>query len=64
MRYVTRASKPLYVETPLWDEQREGLRADVTVDDAKEVDTGLVTATGKPIYRLPPPIGFGRDADW
>lgn len=60
MRYVIRAHKPLYVETPLWEDQG-GMIPDVCVDGKKEVDTGLVTALGHVIYRLPDPIGFGRD---
>lgn len=36
----------------------------VTVDERKEVDTGLVTDKGQKIYRVPPPIGFGRDEEW
>lgn len=63
MRYVARAHKPLYVETPLWEDQH-GMIPDLSVDGEKEVDTGLVTATGERIYRLPHPVGFGRDADW
>jgi hypothetical protein len=59
-RYVVLAEKPLFVETPLWDEQKEGLRPNIQVDDAKTTDTGLVTATGKPSMRLQDPIGFGR----
>lgn len=59
--YRVRATKPLYVETPLWDDQRGGLIPDLTVDGAKEIDTGLVTARGEPICRVAPPIGFGRD---
>ena len=60
MRYVTRAAKPLYVETPLWPDA-EPLHPSLTVDDGKEVDTGLVDAKGNAIYRLQEPIGFGRD---
>lgn len=63
-RYVTRAVKPLYVETPLLDDQRASLTPDLSVDGRKEVNTGLVLACGKPIYRLAPPVGFGRDRDW
>lgn len=63
MRYVTRAAKPLYVETPLWDDN-EPLRPHLSVDDAKEIDTGLVSADGDPIWRIQPPIGFGRDGEW
>lgn len=60
MRYVTRANRPLFVETPLWDGQRCGLTPDLTVDGAKEVDTGLVSASGDAIYRVQDPIGFGH----
>ena len=61
MRYV--AGKPLFVETPLWDDQRESLRADVHVDAEKCIDTGLVTASGQRIYRVNDPVGFGRDKE-
>lgn len=60
-RYV---SGPAFIETPLFPEERYGLKPDVQVDGEKRVDTGLLTTTGDRIYRLPPPIGFGRDADW
>lgn len=65
-RYVTRprAGKPLYIETPLWEDHRDVGLPCLTVDDAKEVDTGLVSEAGDPIYRLVPPIGFGRDEEW
>ena len=62
MLYVTRAGKPLYIETPLWDDSQPP-QLSFTVDDAKEVDTGLVDAKGNAIYRLQDPIGFGRDAE-
>ena len=64
-RYVVRprAAKPLYVETPLWDDA-EPHRHMVDVDGPKEVDTGLVTASGEAIYRIAPPIGFGRMEEW
>lgn len=60
MRYVIRATKPLYVETPLWDDN-EPHRPSLTVDDAKETDTGLVDRFGNAICRLQPPVGFGRN---
>lgn len=63
MRYVIRANRPLFVETPLWEDQ-QGMVPDLVVDGEKDIDTGLVTATGDAIHRLPPPIGFGRDSDW
>jgi hypothetical protein len=59
-RYITRAAKPLFVETPLWDDV-EPHRPSIVVDDSKEVDTGLVDASGYAIYRLQEPVGFGRD---
>jgi hypothetical protein len=62
-RYIV-ASGRSYVETPLYDDQRESLRPDLSVDGAKEVRTGLVTAKGEPIMRIAPPIGFGRDGEW
>jgi hypothetical protein len=62
-RYETRSAKPLYVETPLW-EDAEPLRPDIQLDARKEVDTGLVTTCGKRICRVQPPIGFGRDKEW
>ena len=60
MRYVTRVYRPLFVETPIYDDQRESLKPDLTVDGAKEVNTGLVSASGAPIYRVQDPIGFGQ----
>lgn len=62
-RYTTRAGKPLYVETPPWDDT-EPHRPCLSVDDHGAADTGLITATGEPIYRVPNPIGFGRDGEW
>ena len=59
-RYVigrVRAAKPLYIETPLWDDN-EPFRPGLTVDDSEAADTGLITATGEPIYRLPETLGF------
>lgn len=63
-RYVTRAHyKPVYIETPLWESDRESLKPDLSVDGAKEVDTGLVSASGQPIMRVADPIGFGRESE-
>jgi len=64
VRYVV-GSKPLYVETPLWDDPSENShRPDLSVDDAKRTNTGLVTARGEPIMRVQPPVGFGRTKEW
>lgn len=46
-----------------WD-MGEPMREKPTVDGPKQVDTGLLTASGEPIYRIPPPVGFGRDREW
>lgn len=62
-RYVIRSDMPLYVETPLWDDNRDPLIPSLTVDGRKEVNTGLVTACGKPIHRVQDPIGFGREKE-
>jgi len=59
MRYAIRAAKPLYIETPLWDDN-EPHRPSLTVDDSKETFTGLVDIHGNEICRLQDPIGFGR----
>lgn len=58
-RYATRSGKPLYIETPLWDDV-EPQRLSLTVDEHRAVDTGLITPTGEPIMRLPEEIGFHR----
>jgi len=66
VRYVkgrVTANKPLYVETPLWDDA-EPHRPSLCVDDHEAVETGLLWADGEPVMRLPNPIGFGRDSDW
>ena len=60
-RYVTRAAKPLYVETPLWDDQRDPFHPHLNVDGEKSVDTGLVDVRGNAIHRVQAPIGFGRE---
>jgi len=56
LRYVISA-KPLFVETPLWPDAQP-LHVSVTVDDAKQVNTGLTDAKGNPIYRVQEPVGF------
>lgn len=46
-----------------WDDDYPML-LDLTVSGPKEVNTGLVSKDGHPIFRTPPPIGFGRDKEW
>jgi hypothetical protein len=62
-RYVVRAAKPLFIETPLWDDAHRSAPS-LTVDDAKTVKTGLVDLYGNDIMRVAPPVGFGRDEEW
>lgn len=57
------AGRPLYVETPLWSDM-EPRCSDLHVGGEKRVSTGLVDARENPIFRLDPPIGFGRDSEW
>lgn len=61
-RYFTRPrmGKPLYVETPLWDDV-EPSRRDLTVSDHEAAFTGLLDSKGEEIWRGPNPIGFGSD---
>lgn len=37
---------------------------DLTVDGPMPINTGLIDLHGHSIYRLPPPIGFGRMEEW
>lgn len=62
-RYVTRAAKPLYIETPLWGDD-EPHRPNLTVDSHEAVFTGLIDSRGEEIWRTPNPMGFGRDGEW
>lgn len=39
-------------------------RLDIVVSEAGPVDTGLLDAGGNAIFRIPNPIGFGRDEEW
>ncbi len=59
-RYVTGNPK----ERASWWHDDTPMLPHLTVDDHTPVDTGLVDAEGNPIYRLPNPIGFGRDHEW
>ena len=54
MKYVARG----YCEDPLYDDDKNSLRPDISVDGLKNVDTGLVTRTGEKIWRLGNGIGF------
>ena len=60
-RYITKSSG--WVEDEV-DYDTESFRPSLDVDGPAEIDTGLITATGERIYRMPPPVGFGRDDEW
>ena len=62
-RYFTRAAKPLYVETPLWNDS-DPLLPGISVADHTPSFTGLLDAKGEEIWRAPNPMGFGRDREW
>lgn len=57
--YVIRGNMPLFIETPLWPDAKP-MRHSLAVPDHEAVDTGLITATGEPIMRVPNPLGFHR----
>lgn len=60
-RYAIRGRK----SAKAWDfDEGEPFRPNLEVDSHEAVETGLISATGEPIMRLPNPIGFGRDGDW
>lgn len=59
-RYFVRAGKPLYVETPLWEDV-EPNRPSLAVPDHEPSFTGLLDAHGEPIFRGPNPMGFLAD---
>lgn len=60
MRYVTQPKG----NVGDWDGWSEPCRINPTVDGPKQVDTGLLDEKGNRIFRVQPPIGFGRDAEW
>jgi hypothetical protein len=38
--------------------------APIITDSHVPIDTGLLYANGRPVMRLPNPVGFGRDSEW
>lgn len=62
-RYLSRPHSGGWIEDDSYDGD-EPFRPALDVEGARDVNTGLVTSTGEPIYRVPPPIGFGRLEDW
>lgn len=50
-----------------WDDEEwiaPSLMPDLTVDEAEPEFIGILDADGNPIFRMPNPIGFGRDDEW
>lgn len=62
-RYITRAAKPVYIETPLWGDE-VGVTPSLTVDEHVPQFTGLLDSKGDEIWRAPNPVGFGKDDEW
>jgi hypothetical protein len=59
-RYVTK-SPCAWIADDVWDAP---VRPDIVVADHAPIDTGIIDAQGNAIFRLPNPIGFGRDEEW
>ncbi|AIT81231.1 hypothetical protein [Novosphingobium pentaromativorans] len=59
-RYVSRAHRAADCEW--WEGQR--LEPVPEVDMHEPVRTGLLDQDGNEIWRMPRPIGFGRDDEW
>jgi len=47
-----------------WDSDDCPRPSSIEVNDRAEVNTGLVSVDVHPIYRVQPPVGFGRDEEW
>jgi hypothetical protein len=60
-RYTTRSR--LWVEDHTFDNEHP-LEPELQVSGPKHVDIGIVDAHGVAIYRVQPPVGFGRDGEW
>lgn len=61
-RYVARprSSRP----RADWFDDDSPMIPSLSVDGPGDVDTGLVDLAGNEIWRVPPPIGFGRCEEW
>ncbi len=58
-RYVIR---PRATDCDWWAESR--IQSVPTVSESVPSDTGLLDVKGNTIWRMPNPIGFGRDEEW
>lgn len=56
-KYYSKQSKSFYVEDG--DAYRSGrMNNSLTVDEGRDINTGLIDLEGRPIYRLREPVGF------
>ena len=60
-RYTTRRPRA-WIEDD-WASHEDPFLPSIEDDGPAEVNTGLLSATGEPIYRISDPIGFGRDSE-
>ncbi|CAM8655303.1 hypothetical protein MCEMIE4_03129 [Sphingobium cupriresistens] len=59
-RYVSRPPRG-WIEDEVFSEPA---RLEIIVPLSEATETGLLDADGNSIFRLPNPIGFGRDEEW
>lgn len=59
-RYLTRPARS-WIEDETF---AEPARHDIFVTEAAPVATGIIDASGSEFFRMPNPIGFGRDEEW
>lgn len=59
-RYFTRNPAP----RADWSDSDYPMLPDISVPDHESTNTGLLDASGDPIWRAPNPMGFGRDGEW
>lgn len=63
MRYVRRPHAGGWIEDETYPADAP-LIADIRVSEHEATDTGLIWSDGSPIYRIPNPMGFGKDEEW
>ena len=59
-RYVSRPPRG-WIADDVWEEPA---RQEIVVSEGAMINTGLLDDSGNPIFRLPNPIGFGRNEEW
>lgn len=61
-RYTTKPRNLWVEDEDAWDAFTQTQAP--TVDDHIPVATGLLDVNGDPIFRMPNPMGFGKDDEW